>query len=233
MNEIQVLIVEDDWKNLEINRRFTEKVEGFSVCGVATTVEEAKELIDILKPNLVLLDVYLPDGDGINLLWYLRTYKQDIDVIMITAAKEVDRVEEAIRGGVFDFLIKPIMLNRLKQSLRKYREYKGKLKAVKEVTQGQVDRLLHRLPEHEEVHSLIPKGIDPLTLKKVKSELANYQNGITADEFGQSIGISRTTARRYLEYLVSTGEVHADLSYGKVGRPERTYIAYHIMESKG
>lgn len=230
MSKVQVLIVEDDLKNLEINRRFTEKVEGIEVCGVAASIEEAKELIDILEPDLVLLDIYFPDGDGIDFLWYIRQHYRDIDVILITAAKEVERVQAAIHGGVFDFLIKPIMFKRLEETLIKYREYRMQLQTIKEVNQYQVDQLLHRVKENEVTEQLVPKGIDPLTLKKVKQHLLRFSDGITAEEFGQSVGISRTTARRYLEYLVSTGEVRADLSYGRVGRPERTYIALETRE---
>lgn len=231
MSNVQVLIVEDELKNLEINRHFTEKVEGFEVCGIAASIEEAKEVIDILEPDLVLLDIYFPDGDGIDFLWYIRQHYRHIDVILITAAKEIERVQAAIRGGVFDFLIKPIMFKRLEKTLIKYRDYRKKLQTMGKVSQHEVDRLLHRVTENQVTEQFVPKGIDPLTLKKVKKELLRFSDGITAEEFGQYIGISRTTARRYLEYLVSTGEVKADLSYGKVGRPERTYIFLQTMES--
>jgi two-component system, CitB family, response regulator len=231
MSNVQVLIVEDDMKISEINRRFTEKVEGFEVCGVASSIDEAKEVIDILEPDLLLLDVYFPDGDGIDFLWYIRQHYRDVDVILITAAKEVDRVEAAIRGGVFDFLIKPIIFKRLQQTLEKYREYRNNLQTMKEVNQHQVDRLLHRMKEEEVSESVVPKGIDPLTLKKVQQHLLRFSDGVTAEELGQYVGVSRTTARRYLEYLVSTGAVRADLTYGSVGRPERRYISLQFKGS--
>ncbi|MGM7684369.1 response regulator [Bacillus sp. SM2101] len=223
MSEIKVLIVEDDTRIAEINRRFTEKISNFIVCGIATNSEEAYELLEILHPDLVLLDVYFPGEDGMDLLWYIRRHYRNTDVIMITAAKEAAKVQDAIRGGAIDYIIKPIIFPRFKDTLEKYKVYKQQIENTIMFEQQDVDDLFRSIRKDDQ-QQLTPKGIDPLTLTKVLDEVGSYDKGITAEELGQDIGVSRTTARRYLEYLVSVDKVRADLTYGTVGRPERRYF---------
>lgn len=226
---IEVLIVEDDPRIAEINRRFTEKEEGFSVVGIARTGEEAVTWLEVVEPRLVLLDIYLPDMRGTELVRRIRGEGKDTDIIMITAAGETEIVQEAIRGGVVDFIVKPIQMERFLKTLQNYRRWLERLKASGTMTQQEIDRLWN--PGTADTASRwagvreVPKGIDPLTLEKVVSVLrASPPPGMTAEETGQAIGASRSTARRYLEYLVSVGEAVADVSYGSVGRPERRYV---------
>ncbi|WP_419888226.1 response regulator [Neobacillus niacini] len=227
--EIEVLIVEDDLRIAEIQKRFLEQIEGFQTVGIAASYVEAKTLIDILQPDLLLLDVYFPDMNGLDLLKEAKQQSKQMDVIMITATKEITQVQEAISIGVFDYIIKPVIFDRFKQSLLRYKDYHGKLLQYRRenthVTQAQVDRLLRK--EAEGVgneKSYLPKGIDPLTLEKVMEVLGKVEYGLTAESVAKEIGVSRTTARRYLEHLVSNENIEADLSYGTVGRPERVYI---------
>lgn len=216
--------MEDDFRVAQINKRFTKQVEGFEVCGTASTIQEAMEVLPILKPDLVLLDVYFPDGDGIDMLWHIRNHHRSTDVILITAAKELDTVQEALRGGVIDYIIKPVMFDRFEKTLLEYSRYRRQLATMDDVNQQKVDQLLNSVRKEVAKEQEIPKGIDPLTLQKIKEEITLYKNeGVTAEDFGKQIGISRTTARRYLEYMVSTGFISAELSYGQVGRPERLY----------
>ncbi|WP_240688942.1 response regulator [Ammoniphilus sp. YIM 78166] len=224
---IQVLIIEDDPRIAEINRRFIEKVSGFEVTGIATNEPQAKELMDILTPDLVLLDVYFPDMSGLDFMDWIQKDYATTDVIMITAAKEVTAVREAIRKGAFDYLVKPLIFERFQETMLRYKQYREKLvqlgKSKENISQDEIDRLLQspRAPKKKETY--YPKGIDHLTLEKVTSVIDQQEGGLTAEEVSQRIGASRSTARRYLEYLVSKGEVLSDLSYGVVGRPERIY----------
>jgi len=225
MNLIETLIVEDDKKIAEIQHLFLEKIPGFSVVGIAHSIFEAEEVIGILKPHLVLLDIYFPEGSGIDLLWKIRSDYRMTDVILITAAKEIRILQEAVRGGVFDYILKPVVFNRFKNTMIKFLEHRQNMSGITTVNQEDVDRLLR--PEYKEVFSDndMPKGIDPITLEKVTEVLEQLTtNGINAEKVGEKVGVSRTTARRYLEYLVSNGVVIADLSYGTVGRPERIYL---------
>jgi two-component system CitB family response regulator len=228
VDPISVLIIEDDVRIAEINRFFVEKIPGFRVSGIATDEQQAKKLVHVLHPDLVLLDIYLPDMNGLDFLRFLQLNHHQTDVIMITAAKEVDTVREAIRGGVFDFLVKPLIFERFEKTLLDYREYRQKFMQLRQergqMEQEEIDLWIRRqVKKKSSSDSYLPKGIDKLTLEKVLSVIQNEKVGRTAEAIGTEIGISRQTARRYLEYLVSKGEVIADLSYGSVGRPERVY----------
>jgi two-component system, CitB family, response regulator len=227
--DVEVLIVEDDLRIAEIQKRFLEQIEGFQAVGIAASYIEAKTLIDILQPDLLLLDVYFPDMNGLDLLKETKQQLKQMDVIMITATKEIHKVQEAISIGVFDYIIKPVVFDRFKQSLLRYKDYHGKLlqigKENTHVTQQQVDKLLRKeIDGASNEKSYLPKGIDPLTLDKVLEVLGKAVYGLTAESVAKDIGVSRTTARRYLEHLVSNESIEADLSYGTVGRPERVYI---------
>lgn len=227
-NLIEVLIVEDDSRIAEIHQRFIERIEGFSVMGIATNYEEAVDLIEILKPQLVLLDVYFPDMNGLDFLKWMKKHSILADVIMITAAKEIDSVNKALHYGVFDFIIKPVIFERLKKSLIRYASYSNKVKSLQlksaYLTQDEIDGLIGKNNSIIEEQSIYPKGIDKLTLDKVLFAIKEVHKGMTAENIGLEIGVSRTTARRYLEYLVSEGKVLADLAYGTIGRPERVYL---------
>lgn len=172
--------------------------------------------------------MYFPDVNGLDLLRYIKQQHHSTDVIMITARKEVEAVREAIGQGIFDYIIKPVIFQRFEQTLSNYKNYREKVeKWINEkesVNQEKVDELMLKNRKVEEKISYLPKGIDRLTLEKVSDVIQKRSGGLTADEVGREIGASRSTARRYLEYLVSKGDVAADLSYGVVGRPERVYM---------
>ena len=178
--------------------------------------------LEVLKPDLLLMDVYLPDGTGLEILNTLRTNNQTCDVILITAARDVDTLQQAMRGGVVDYLLKPVMFPRLEAALQKYISQRQQLDVAESLDQNLVDKMLQSSVSAENTPQRLPKGIDGVTLDKIRG-LFGGEVMFTADEAGEKIGASRTTARRYLEYLISSGELEADLNYGTVGRPERCY----------
>ncbi|MEH7085494.1 response regulator [Neobacillus drentensis] len=232
---IEVLIVEDDLRIAEIQKRFIEQIPGFQTVGIAASYLEAKTYIDLLQPDLLLLDVYFPDMNGIDLLKETKQQSKQMDVIMITATKEIHKVQEAISIGVFDYIIKPVVFERFKQSLLRYQEYYTKLAELRNenlhVTQQQVDKLLRKEIEGSKSDKpYLPKGIDPLTLEKVLEVLSKVADGLTAEIVAKEIGVSRTTARRYLEHLMSEEKIDADLAYGTVGRPERVYLVKRAIK---
>ncbi|MCA1797780.1 MAG: response regulator, partial [Geobacteraceae bacterium] len=198
---------------------------------------EAREMAEVLEPDLLLLDLYLPDGNGMDLLYELRRCGQAVDVILITAAREVDAVQQALRNGAFDYLVKPVMFSRFAEALRSFASHHATLSGSNKLEQHDIDRLLHPhtpgsgVPEKEE-NEQVPKGIDIITLRKIRAVFATPEDGselqnsgLSAEEVGTRIGASRSTARRYLEYMTTTGELYADVVYGAVGRPERHYFA--------
>jgi two-component system CitB family response regulator len=222
---IRVVIAEDDVQIAEIQRRFIQRIDDYQVVGIAHSLEEARDLVDVLAPELLLLDVYFPSGTGLELLRELRATNKSTDVILITAATEVATLQEALRGGVFDYILKPLVFDRMQEALRSYARHAGKLRALESLDQIEVDGLLPRSAATTGSRHIehLPKGIDALTLDKVREVMTQPGASHSAEEMGGKIGASRTTARRYLEYLVSCGEVCADVAYGTVGRPERRY----------
>lgn len=225
---IKVVIAEDDPQIAEIQRRFLERIEGFELIGIAHRLSEAEDLIEIMQPDLLLLDIQFPTGTGFDLLRKIRAGNNAIDVIMITAAKEVETLREALRGGVFDYILKPLVFERLQETLHNYKQHLQKLRALETLAQSDVDGVLPRSGTTTQEAtaseaSRLPKGIDAITLENVHKVFNQREDALNAEEVGEIIGASRTTARRYLEYMVSCSELSADVSYGSVGRPERRY----------
>ena len=225
MDNLSVVIAEDDPKISEIQSRFIEKIEGIDVVGIGNTIEESEQIIDIFQPDLVLLDYFFPDGNGVDLLWKIRRNYKNTDVIFITAAKEVTVLQDAIRGGVFDYILKPMTFSRFQSTLGKFLDHRNKLREMTRLDQSGVDQIIHPAQDSAQTDVRMPKSIDPLTLEKVEDEVSKLNDdGVNAEAMGAQVGISRTTARRYLEFLVSKGTVKPSLVYGSVGRPERLYF---------
>lgn len=222
---IEILIVEDDLRIADIHRRFIDRIEGFEVVGSAHTGVEAKDWISALKPDLILLDVYLPDMMGTELLSYIQRESPDSDIIFITAASEVHVVKQAFRGGVFDYILKPLTFDRFRESLFSYKEKRITLSTSGHLEEESIHLLWNQqknvLPSE---NIFTPKGIDPKTMEKVLFHLSEQTSGITAEKFGVISGLSRSSSRRYLEYLVSENQASAELIYGTIGRPERRYF---------
>jgi two-component system CitB family response regulator len=216
---LKVLIVEDDVRVAQVNSSFVQQVPGFQVVAIAPSAAEAERALLAHEPDLVILDLYLPDGHGLDLLHRLRGGAHTADVIIVTAAKEAATLQQALRAGAVDYILKPYRFERFAEALTRYRAKRQELAAATELEQANVDRLLGRASTGPE----LPKGIDPITLERVIAGLEGAEKGRTAEEFGASTGLSRTTARRYLEYLVGIGKATVQAVYGDVGRPERLY----------
>ncbi|WP_272595778.1 response regulator [Paenibacillus apiarius] len=231
-----VLIIEDDFRVADIHRQYVEKTAGFAVQYIAKSRKEALDYMESSAaiPDIILLDVYIPDVEGMNLLWEIRQSCQEADIIIVTADKEARSIQEALRGGAFDYIVKPVDEERFSQTLLKYKEHRSILHSKKEMEQGDIDALfgLHRVPDSSaRGEAVLPKGIDSITLDKIHRVFTTTEmDGITAVELSSDLGISRSTARRYLEYLVSLKMVKTKLIYGTVGRPERRYIICETYE---
>ncbi len=225
MNNYRVLVVEDDTRIAEMHRFFVEKVPGCEVAGIAQNIEQARELVKLLDPDLLLLDLYMPDGNGMEILSELRGEGRAVDVILITAARHVADVQKAMRAGAFDYLVKPVVFSRFEQALSRFLNYRRLLDQGRTLEQKDIDELNQPLyPVAGSCH-VVPKGIDVLTLGKVRQVFEQVgPDGFSAEEVGEHIGASRSTARRYLEYMITSGELRADVIYGSVGRPERRYF---------
>ncbi|KEI70269.1 response regulator [Endozoicomonas elysicola] len=223
---VRVVIAEDDRQIAEIQRRFLERIEGFEVVGLAHSLIDARDMVEVLSPDLLMLDIQFPTGTGLELLRWLRASNRGTDVILVTAAQEVDTLREALHGGVLDYILKPLVFERLQASLQKYKTHIERLSSLETLAQKDVDTLLHDSGSSSspKATSRLPKGVDALTLDKVRSVFSSSHSTFNAEEVGQCIGVSRTTARRYLEYLTSEQQLQAEIVYGTVGRPERRYL---------
>lgn len=223
LRTLRLLIAEDDRQVAEIQRRFIERMTAIDLVGIAHTLADTRDQIEVLSPDLVLLDVHFPDGNGLELLRELRACSRHTDIILITAAREVNTVRSALHGGVFDYILKPLVYERLEEALNQFRAHLDTLDGRQNLAQKEVDQLLPRghADSSGDAPPRLPKGIDALTLDKIRQVV--QQGDWSADAVGQQIGASRTTARRYLEFMISSGELTAEVSYGTVGRPERRY----------
>jgi response regulator of citrate/malate metabolism len=219
---IRTLVVDDDAMTASIHHSYVERVPGFEVVGEAHTGRRALEAVRELRPDLLLLDIYLPDMSGLDVLRTLREPGQPhIDVIAVTAAKDVSTLRTAIHGGVIHYLVKPFFFDTLRERLEGYAALHGRLERLREPDQHDIDHVFSLLRSHGR-HGL-PKGISAPTLETVVEALQQSDADITAVELAEATGISRGTARRYLEYLALTGAVELSLRYGTTGRPEHKY----------
>jgi two-component system CitB family response regulator len=224
--EIKIVIAEDDPQIAKIQQRFLERIDGIELVGIAYTLQEARELIQVFQPHLILLDIQFPEGSGLELLSEIRSENKATDVVLITAAREVSTLTTALRNGVFDYILKPLNFSRLEDSIEKYKCHLEKLSSLEKIAQSQVDEFIHNGNEEANIDARLPKGIDALTLESIQLLFANNEDVFTAEKVGQLIGSGRTTARRYLEYLTANKKLVANVSYGSVGRPERRYSLY-------
>ncbi|KRE66135.1 two-component system response regulator [Arthrobacter sp. Soil736] len=216
---ISVLIVDDDFMVAKVHAGFIQRTPGFAVVGVAHTGAQAVLETQRLQPDLVLLDIHLPDINGLDLMHQLREVAPELDVLVISAAREVDTVRRALRGGIVHYLIKPFSQTDLQERLEHYRNTYQSLASSKDVAE-QAD--VNRVFGLERSDRPLPKGCSAETLQLVERALLASKGDLSAAELAVVVGTSRVSARRYLEYLNDEGMVDVTLKYG-VGRPERRY----------
>ncbi|SDZ40134.1 two-component system, CitB family, response regulator [Amycolatopsis xylanica] len=213
---IRTLIVDDDFRVAGVHAGFVEEVPGFAVVGTAHTAAEARARVRELSPDLILLDVYLPDESGLVLLPELQT-----DTIVLSAATDGKSIRRAIGAGALNYLIKPFTTRQLSERLRSYARYRGLLTDDRVLNQDDVDRAFRAL--HEQDRALTPKGQSSATSRLVSDQLRNAAQPLSAAEVANELGMARATAQRYLTALAESGSVEMRLRYGATGRPEHEY----------
>ncbi|GAB3176391.1 response regulator of citrate/malate metabolism [Micromonospora palomenae] len=219
---IDVLVVDDDFMVARIHRGFVERIDGFRVVGTASTGEQAIAAVDELRPDLVLLDLYLPDMFGLDVVTRLRAARHDCDVLVISAAREAEAVRRAVRYGAVNYLLKPFGFDELRTRLEQYAARRNALRATVVSDQADVDRVLSRSGAHIAT-SKLPRGLSAETAELVERTLRGHSGTFSAAECANAVGISRVSARRYLEHFADTGRAEVNLRYGSAGRPERRY----------
>lgn len=219
-----VLVVDDDFMVADIHRRFVDRIAGFRAIGVARTGIDALELAATSNPDLILLDVYLPDMTGLEVLQRLRSGGNRVGVIVITAARELDTVAGALDGGAADYLMKPFEFEQLQVKLEAFAAREDALSSATGADQSLIDTLFRGHPAAGQAAGApLPKGLGVETGRLVLQAVQDAGE-VSAAECAERVGISRVSARRYLEHYLGTGDLTLRLQYG-AGRPERRYSA--------
>ncbi|MFJ8882041.1 response regulator [Streptomyces sp. NPDC102402] len=218
---IEVLVVDDDVRVARINAAYVSKVPGFRVAAMAHSAAEALARIAEVPIDLVLLDHYLPDRNGLAVVRELRGLGHHTDVIMVTAARDVATVQAAMRHGALQYLVKPFAYAGLRTKLEAYAALRRTFEGGGEAEQTEVDRLFGAL--WATGGSDLPKGHSTTTAELIRQALRAADGPLSAQEIAESAGMSRQTAQRYLKLLERTGRVRLSLRYGETGRPEHRY----------
>jgi response regulator of citrate/malate metabolism len=221
---IGTLIVEDDFRVARLHAEVVEQLEGFTVLALAHSASAAIDCAQAKHPQLVLLDLYLPDASGLAVLRRLRAAAEPPDVIVLSAARDMVSVRTAMRGGALHYLIKPFDFDDLRLRLEAYAELSAARSGERETHQKEVDRLFgivgRSLPPGT---PSLPKGHSSATAELVLDALREAGAPLSAADVSARVGISRTTAQRYLATLADAGSVRRNLRYGTAGRPEHLY----------
>src|SRR5690606_36575428 len=188
-------------------------------------------LLHKTSPAVLLMDLYIPDVTGYELVAYVRTHFPNIRIIMVTAAAERAHVEALYAYGVFDYIVKPFDEARLQKSFQQFHLLQSGLQKKTHFSQQDLDTLFYRQNHSAATEKALPKGIDTFTLEQVIHLFKEQKyTKLTATQLSEVIGTSRSTARRYLEYLVEMNILETKLLYGTVGRPERNYVLRETYE---
>ncbi|MFF2245575.1 response regulator [Arthrobacter sp. NPDC058130] len=233
MSAIRTLIIDDDVAVAGIHHGFLLARGGFDVVAMAHTGQQGIDLAAELAPELVLLDIHLPDMSGLDVLQRLRGHRRPVDVLVITASRELDTVRGAMAGGVLHYLVKPFSSQALNERLDEYVLLRDELAsgAAGPLDQASIDRLVAPTRRSAPAETpagqaalRLPKGLSRPTLDAVIEALKGSPEDVSAAGLALQLGLSRVSARRYLEYLVVHGHARLTPRYGAAGRPENRYL---------
>ncbi|TFB47007.1 response regulator [Cryobacterium tagatosivorans] len=217
-----VLIVDDDFMVARAHERIVEQLPGFRVVGVAHSGAQALELIGSLQPQLVLLDIYLPDTTGLDVIRRAREHGHDLDFLVLSAARESETVSAALQGGIVSYLLKPFKISELQARLAGYAERRRVLGRPGDLSQSDLDQALGSASGVAPLPAL-PKGLSKETAVLIERALKEADPDLAASECAEELGLSRVVARKYLEHFVLLGQAAVALRYGQTGRPQRRY----------
>lgn len=222
----KVLIVEDDPMVAMINKQYIAQNDGFSIESICRDGQSAVEFIKENEVDLIILDQYMPKMNGIDVLRFIRQNEYPISVIMVTAANDSQTIEESLRLGIVDYLVKPFTAVRFNQAITAFINRQKTLSGENTLNQQNIDALIGL--KNSQFHELntLPKGIQEITLKKVEEYLKVNASSkeMTSDEIADGVGVSRVTIRRYMNYFIEVGTVSGRMNYETGGRPSMMYI---------
>jgi response regulator of citrate/malate metabolism len=221
-----VLVVDDDYRIADLHSSVVAKVSGCQVVATVHSAAEAGESVHRHRPDLMLLDLYLPDRAGLDLLQQLRADGVPVDVIVLTAADDTDRVRQALRLGALHYLVKPFSLVRLREHLVSYQRLQRHLQQGA-ASQSVVDQAYELIRTCAATPEPPASGASNPTVVTIREALQALGDWVSASDIAARVGISLSTARRYLARLVESGKVEMSLRYGTAGRPVHLYRPHH------
>lgn len=224
----QSFIIEDDPQVAQLNCDYLERA-GFTVAGTAADAASAMAKLQEIPVSLVLLDIYLPGCNGLQILREIRASQRQIDIIIISAAKDSSQIREAFRMGCLDYIIKPFTYERLHNALKKY-EQKMDLLKKEFLEQSEVDRLMFRQSETDE-DTIPQKGIDKNTLKLACLYILKIKIPFGVQDIADGLHLSRVSAKKYLDFLCEQKVLQQTYVYGNKGRPANLYQISYRGES--
>ena len=219
-DQVRALVVEDDPLLADAHRTFVERVPGYVCVGTALDGASALRKLADVPVDLVLLDVGLPDMSGLDVLRALRARALPVDVIVVTSVRDLEVVRSAVTGGAVQYLLKPFTFAAFRDKLERYAEYRSATLPAGPAVQSDIDKAFASLRGSES--GALPKGLAPDTLELVVEVLRGGGEPLSASDVANRLGVSRVTARRYLEHLADTGRCVRRPRYG-AGRPEHVY----------
>ncbi|MBE7123832.1 response regulator [Bacillus cereus group sp. MG9] len=218
---IKVLIVEDDPMVAMLNTHYLEQVGGFELVHAVNSVKEAIEVLEKSRVDLVLLDIFMREETGFELLMHIRNQEKEIDIMMISAVQDMGSIKKALQYGVVDYLIKPFTFDRFKEALTVYREKLTFMKEQQKINQSELDSLILQKEKREStVTKELPKGLTKQTLQLIWQKIKSLNGqAFTTDEMAQLVGVSRVSIRKYVMFLTEIGVLENEMVYQHVGRP--------------
>ena len=223
---IDVLVVDDDFHVAHAHALGVARLEGFRVVGEAHSGAEAEEQIRLLSPDLLLLDMYLPDFDGLELVRRVSAHAERVpEFLLVTAARDIVSVRTAMQLGAFYYLVKPFPFAALREQLEAFRTWTARVDNAPEADQQTVDAL-YKLRAGMTRRPASPRALQP-TMARVLEIVSRAPEPLSAAEVADLLGASRPTAQRYLAALVQKQLLDLDLAYGTAGRPEHRYLPRH------
>lgn len=222
---IKTVIVEDDLMVASINQQFALKTPGVNVIATFHNGKDALAFLNKTKVDLLLLDFYMPEITGLELLAKLRNEGNDVDVIMITAANDAVHINDALHLGIVDYLVKPFKYERFSEAMDKYMLRKTVMKKGMKFTQKDIDQLIHlQKPSKQSKEMNLQKGLQRQTLDKIRNSLSNHENEyLTSEQIASETELSKVTVRRYMNYLIEQNEITSVVDYSTGGRPSILY----------
>ncbi|WP_019879665.1 response regulator [Succinispira mobilis] len=218
---IRILVVEDDPMVGKFHEHYIKQLKDFELIDTARTSEQALKFLEKQSYDLVLLDIFMPGIDGLQLLKEIRNKNFNVDVIVISAANEKEQIQTAMRFGAVDYIIKPFEFERFNLALNNYKLRRTNLENLTQVKQEDLDKNLTIKETPSDTN--VPKGLDKNTLKLIWEIILKQENMFTTDEIASSAGISRVSIRKYLEFFKSLNVLSLELHRGSVGRPIYKY----------